>query len=190
MIKELYQKYFQKSFSFAFPLLQIKRKSLFRPSMTFMRLKGVYRQEDLKLIVQYKNEVDNPAWSRFQTQTLLPHPLLENCVESLDKLHMLYIFDLSSLEDDLRRLHKGQYSKLSVDSKKKLAAYYGIESPEWAYIESFLYPERYYEHYSKVLGIQEKVLREAVELCPSWDPVKETLIVELPDNFVELVTNQ
>jgi len=50
------------------------------------------------------------------------------------------------------------------------------------YVDSYLFPERYFEIYSDLLGTTEKQLRAVGELCTPPDLNKETLIAE-PENL-------
>ena len=71
---------------------------------------------------------------------------------------------------------QGKYSLFSAASKKRLTDYYGTHTPEWVYIESFMFPAKYFKQYANILGIEEDTLREVGELCDRFDPEKETLV--------------
>ena len=54
MIDKLYSKYFQKSRSFLYPVLGIKKKSSVIPSGTYVSIKDKIGPEDMKLICTFK----------------------------------------------------------------------------------------------------------------------------------------
>ena len=84
-------------------------------------------------------------------------------------------FDLYSISEDYQYVIDGKYSKLSKQTKSKIREYYGYNSPEWAYMESFLFPERYIPTYSKILDVDEEHIRFTGELCDLPNLNKETL---------------
>ena len=56
MIDKLYGKYFQKSRSFLYPALGIKRTGI-KPSGTYISLEGKVNPEDVKLVCTFKNDI-------------------------------------------------------------------------------------------------------------------------------------
>lgn len=57
-IKSLYDRYFQKSKVFIYPLLGIKRGNSVVPIETYISWDGHYSSEDMKLICVYKIRTD------------------------------------------------------------------------------------------------------------------------------------
>ena len=93
----------------------------------------------------------------------------------------VYIFDFNEYSADWDFLLLGKFSKLSQDYKSKIENFYGNKDPNYAYIESFLYPDKYFKMYSEIIGVNETLLKGVGELCsiPNFD--KETLIASIKD---------
>jgi len=47
------------------------------------------------------------------------------------------------------------------------------------YMDSFLFPEKYFNIYSELLGVNEEVLMEVGELCTKPDMEKEIYLVSV-----------
>ena len=172
MIDNLYNKYFQKSRSFLYPVLGIKKNSYFTPSGTYISLPGKYGAEDMKLIVSFR--VNNSAeFLDFESQMLTGNPLYEESFQVRE--YSIYVFDFQTYQNDWFQFLTGKYSKLSVVLKKAIKIYYGEKSSEYKYIDSYLYPEKYYDVYAKLLDVDAKDLKTIGELCNPWDMEKETL---------------
>jgi hypothetical protein len=184
MIQQVYSRYIHKSNAFLFPLLGIKRHQFCRPSQTYVRFKGFFVPEDLKLFCMYPNPPES-RWELYQKYHLLPHAMVENSTPTLEGDEMLYIFNLGEFESDVRHFIKGEYSKFSPRAKQLISDYYGVHSPEWAYMQTYLFPQDFYGEYAQALNVEEEMLRATGELLPPYDKVKETLDVELPPNFLE-----
>jgi len=75
----------------------------------------------------------------------------------------------------------GKYSKLSNVLKRAIKVYYGENSSEYKYIETYLYPEKYFETYSKLLDIEIRTLKKIGELCDPCDLEKERLKIPIED---------
>lgn len=174
MIDRLYAKYFQKSKSFLFPALGIKKSSDFNPTGTYLAIRGLLEPQDIKLVCTYKIE-ESEEFTLFEEQMLLGNPLFESKYTVGE--YNIYVFDYQSYSGDWFNFLLGKYSKLSPVLKRAVKAYYGESSSEYKYIESFLYPEKYFEVYSKLLQIDVKLLREIGELCDPCDLERETLAV-------------
>ena len=101
----------------------------------------------------------------------------------LDNNKIVYIFDFNSMASDYDAFLKGKYSELSPFVKKTLTDYYGVHTPEWVYIESFLFPAKYFKQYSQILDVEEDFLRTVGELCDHHDKKKETLTEECPEGL-------
>jgi hypothetical protein len=197
MIKQLYPTYFQKSRSFLYPMTGLRREAGFRPKNTYLRLNVngelLLSEKDRKLLVLYEaaaGETDPSGWKDHQRQ-LLRHELLEHLL-TLPDGRMLAIFDLFTRRTDLERFLAGKYSTFSERHRREISEYYGVHTPEWAYLDSYLYPEKHYGQYAKLLFDREldqhhgeAILRENVELCSRYDPALETFFVELAPNVVE-----
>ena len=172
MIDRLYGKYFQKSRSFLFPALGIKKESYFTPSGTYIVMFGKYGAEDMKLMVSFKVDY-TAAYQDFESQMLLSNPLYLETISVGD--YNIYVFDYQIYQNDWFSFLLGRYSKFSSTLKKAIKAYYGEHSSEYQYIETYLYPEKFYELYAKLLDMDVKDLKKIGELCDPWDESKETL---------------
>ena len=86
---------------------------------------------------------------------------------------------MHSVAEDYDHVVHGRYSKLSKLTKSKIRDFYGYGSPEWAYMEGFLFPEKHITTYSKILDVDEQHIRFTGELCDKPNLDKETLKTNL-----------
>jgi hypothetical protein len=172
MIKRIYAKYFQKSKSFLYPALGIKKNDKFSPKGTYLSIKGAIEPEDVKFICTFDKD-ESEAFTYFETKMLLENPLFLKKVETDD--FNVYIFDYEIYVNDWFSFILGKYSKLSTVLKKAIKTYYGENSTEYEYMHSYLFPKEYYETYSNLLDVDLETLKEAGELCDPCDMEKETL---------------
>jgi hypothetical protein len=173
MISELYKQPFQKSFAFLYPLLGFNKSRDIKPEKVYICFPSINLTiHDRKLICLYKKE-NTEKWRNFEATKLITHKMLDFCVP-IDDENVIYIFDLNHMSADFDAFLDGKYSKLSKNAKKMITDYYGIHTPEWVYIESFLFPSKYFKQYAKLLDISEEILREGGELCNKYNPKTET----------------
>jgi len=177
IIKELYKRYFQKSRSFIFPILGIKKNSAFVPMQTYLAWEDQYKIEDNNLIVTYK-KVESSAWTRFLVETLLSSEMFNEYYETEEKDVIVVCFDLNFMKADYSSFLEGKYSNLSKLLKKKIRDFHGYDTPEWAYMETFLFPDKYVKVYSKLLAVDEEHIKVTGELCNIPDLEKETLKIK------------
>jgi hypothetical protein len=174
MIKRIYSKYFQKSRSFLYPLLGIKKNDKFSPTNTYLSIKDLYDVADTKFICVFEN-TDTEAFKYFETKMLIENPLF------FEKLTVgsisIYVFDYEIYTNDWFNFILGKYSKLSNVVKRAIKTYYGENSPEYAYMDTYLHPKEYYNLYAELLDISVDDLKKGVELCDCCDLNKETLII-------------
>lgn len=178
MIKDIYRKYFQKSFTFLYPLLGITNKN-YKPSQTYIEWEGVCTKDDRKLICVYKRE-SSDEWRDFEREYLMNHAMLDYCIP-VDDNKIVYVFDFNIYKNDYDNFVNGKYSKFTTLAKKFLTTYYGIHTPEWVFVESYLFPESYFTEYAKVLGIDVSILKKVGELCDIYDYEKELCILKHPE---------
>jgi hypothetical protein len=178
MIDRLYGKYFQKSRSFLYPALGIKRTSNTLPSGTYLSIDGKVGAEEMKLICSFPHN-ESEGFKSFEEQMLTGNPLFIEKIRVKD--YNLYIFDLEIYQADWFNFIVGKYSKLSAHLKRAIKTYYGEKSAEYKYIETYLYPEKYFETYSKLLDVKVDTLINVGELCNPWDLEKETLKIPVED---------
>lgn len=176
MIEKLYKKYFQKSKSFLYPALGIRKKSYATPVNTYLAIEGKIGIEEVKLICYFKKD-SSDKFKIFEEKMLLENPLFFKKIE-LDYCN-LYIFNMEIYENDYFNVIFGRYSKLSNMLKKAIKEYFGEKTAEFSYIETYLYPEKFYDTYSELLDIDLKTLKNIGELCDPSDLEKETLKISL-----------
>lgn len=204
MIKKLYAKYFQKSRSFLYPLTGLSRKMPYPPRQTYVAWKDVYRPEDNKLIVVFDIGLETPAWKTFLEKRVYNSPLFFDTCQSEEEIInkngevikrqlQVVVYDFSFYSSDMDLFREGKYSKLSMEFKQKIREFYGYNSPEWAYMESFVFPDKHFRRYADILNVDEELLREVGELCEKVDFNKETFtgtcstdLQNFEGNFVDL----
>jgi hypothetical protein len=172
MIPEIYQQYFQKSFCFLYPFLGFHRTKDPKPDQTYLEWPDeCLTIDDKKLICVYKKD-NTEKWNTFEKSKLITHRMLHSCV-LVDDTTVVYIFDLNHMAADYEIFLNGKYSKLSANAKKMITDFYGIHTPEWVYIESFMFPAKYYKDYAKILKVDVDLLKEVGELCNKYNPNSE-----------------
>ena len=174
VIRKIYDKYFQKSRSFLLPILGLKKNAKFAPLQCYLEWKDMYSVKDRKLILVYEKE-DSVEWKNYIARTVMSNQMFDCYIETEVEDEVALVFDLHCIEQDYINVLQGRYSKLDKMSKKKIREYYGYNSPEYAYIESFLYPEKYYKTYSEILDVEEEHIRFTGQLCDLPNIDKETL---------------
>ena len=182
MIDSLYTKYFQKSRAFLFPALGIKRTSKFAPSGTYLSVEGLVSPEDVKLVCSFPDD-DSEEFKTFERHFLLSNPMFAKVVPI--KGYKLYLFDFKVYREDWKYFLRGKYSKLSTSLKRAIRNYYGEESSEYKYIETFLYPHKYFNTYSKLLDVNIKTLQDIGELCDPCNLDRENL--KIPSEDLEIL---
>jgi len=174
----LYSKYFQKSKVFLYPLLGIKRGSKVVPEETFVIWNNDLTFEDMKLICLYRRGKDQ-EFEQFE-KLLLKHPRLCDYVNINEEL-VLFTFDFSDLEDDWDCFIDGKYSIMSMSVKRKIIDFFDKTSGNYIYIESFLYPHKWFDKYSELLNIDVDILKAVGELCDKPNLEKEKLTIKVID---------
>mgnify|MGYP001626851990 CR=1 FL=1 len=170
-IKSIYSKYFQKSKVFLYPLLGIKRGSKVVPSETYLAWDPFYRTEDIKLICLYHPK-EKDEYESFEKKTLLKHTRLID-VKLIDENNKLFIFDFLDIENDWKHVINGKYSKLNPKIKGIIKGFFDVNSANYSYMNSYLYPNKYFYEYADCLGVEEDFLEKVGELCEKPDLEKE-----------------
>lgn len=175
-IQSLYKNYIQKSRIFLYPALGIKRQSN-SPIETYVAWKDYCEPGDCKFICLHHLRND-PEFRAFEKVKLFGNPLfIDYKVTADDKA--IYVFDFSKSKSDWECFLRGKYSKISDKHKAVIKNFYGTQSPNYAYIESFLHPEKYFGMYSQIINVEQKILKQVGELCDPPDLEKETLTISL-----------
>lgn len=168
-----YTRYFQKSRAFLVPILGLKKLAKYVFEQSYMMWEGMYTLDDKKLILVY-NPTDDSGWDNYLLNTLMTNQMF-NEYHEISKDMLAVSFDMSVIHADYQCVIDGRYSKLSKLAKVKIRDYYGYNTPEYAYMESFLFPSRYISIYSKLLDVPEEHIRFTGELCDKPDFTQETL---------------
>lgn len=173
MIKDLYKSYFQKSYTFLYPQLGFKKTKDPRPKQVYVHWPEQYPLSERKLVCIYQKE-KNYIWEDFEKNKLLKHHMLDFVVP-IDENIIAYVFDMNQIASDYDAFIEGRYSQFSRNAKRHLSDYYGIHTPEWVYVESFIFPKKYFKQYAEILEINVKQLEEVGELCNKYNVEKETV---------------
>lgn len=183
MIEKLYNKYFQKSRSFLFPALGIKKTNDFIPAGTYISVKDKINPEDIKLICSFKIE-DSPEFREFENTMLLSNPLFSEVIRIND--YNLYVFDFQIYENDWFNFLLGKYSRFSSVLKRAIKNFYGESSQEYKYMDTYLFPDKYFTVYAKLLDVDVEELKKVGELCDPCDLDKET--IKIPVEILEMLS--
>lgn len=180
----LYRDYIQKSRLFLYPALDLKRGHSVTPIQTYCGWKDKYDLNDKKLICLFhiRDDEDYKTYSRVK---LMGNALFYDYMET-DDHKAVFVFDFSKYGKDWKYFIDGKYSKISPDLKSKIRNFFGTSN--LGIIDSYLYPERYYNIYSEFLTTRNedvpemrKLLREVGELCSKPDFDQEVLIANVKD---------
>ncbi len=172
-MKKLYREYFQKSKVFLYPLLGIKKGVRFVPVQTYISWNDIYPKDKNKLLCFYT--VENNWTKEFEmfAELFLETNVLFEEKHKIDDLNFLYIFDLETFKRDINKFKKGKYSKFTKRTKEIIMNFFGETGTISEYVESYLYPDFYYEDYSEILNVNIDDLQKVGELCSVPDLEKE-----------------
>lgn len=179
IIDALYRKYFQKSKIFLYPLLDIKRGTSVVPDETYLSWNDSYSPEDMKLVCVYAIRTDK-EYTLFEANVLLKHNRLTDYVKINDET-AVFTFDFSDLAHDWDCFIQGKYSQMNMNTKRKILDFFDKKSGNYAYVISYLFPEKHFETYAKLLGVETEFLKAVGELCDKPDLEKEKLVMEVAD---------
>ena len=179
-IKSLYERYFQKSKVFLYPLLGIKRGNSVVPIETYISWEGHYSSEDMKLICIYKIRTD-AEYKNFEKNILTKHTRLYDYYKNNNEEVSIFIFDFSDINEDWDYFINGKYSKFSSSLKNRILKFFDKHSGNYAYMQSYLSPEKFFEDYSEILNVEVSLLESVGELCSKPDKEKENLQLKLAD---------
>jgi hypothetical protein len=175
MFDSLYKDYFQKSRMFLYPLLEIKRGVCAVPAYTYIQWEGKHALEDAKFICCYDDRSD-AEFLQFEKTTLLTHNRLIN-KQKINNF-IIYTFDFNDCKSDWLHFVNGNYSKLTEKIKRKILNFFDKNSSNYVYMESYLFPEKYFKLYSDLLKVDIELLKEVGELCSKPDISKESFKIE------------
>jgi hypothetical protein len=179
-IRSVNSKFIQRSKLFIYPLLYIPKNVELYPKETYVSLvrknKTIIGSEDKKLICLY-DEIKKEADRKSEKDHILLNKYFHD-VKCYDDQPCLHVFHLDRLyiDHDWNVFLKGQYSDISPLSKKTISDYYKDTDYE-PYINSYLYPDKYYDKYADLLDIPVNILEDNIELLSPPDLNKETLFI-------------
>jgi hypothetical protein len=176
-IDALYTSYFQKSKVLLYPLLGIKRGGPAIPEQTYLSWGSKVTLEDMKLITVYTKRTD-AEYLNFEKNVLLKHSRICDYIV-LNPEQVLFTFDFSDLKNDWDKFINGQFSKLNQELKRKIRDHFDKNSSTYVYVDSYMFPDKYFALYADLLGTNEGLLREVGELCSKPDLERENLIAEV-----------
>jgi hypothetical protein len=188
-LDNVYDKYYQKSRLFLYPLLKIRQGSSIVPVQTYMKWEDMYELGDCKLVCVYHNRKD-PEYRSFEEKYLLSNTLFYDYFLLPDNM-VAYVFDLSEYSYDYRMIALGKYSELTSQFKFKIINFFSSSPYQSAYVDSYLYPEKHYYTYADLLNCDVELLVNVGQLCSAPDMDQETLLskpiyLEIKDNSIHL----
>lgn len=169
--------YFQKSYRFIYPLLQISLDHKIFPVQTYLSWADNIVINEFKLICVFA-QTDEPAYKAFERKILQRHDYFEDYREC-EGNKGVYIFNLKTFKEDILLLFQSKYAQFSDPVKAILLKYYAVNKYSREYMDSFLNPENYYAIYAKHLNVEEKLLKEVGQLCERFEREKEHLILNV-----------
>ena len=172
-MKKIYKEYFQKSKVFLYPILGIKKGVRFVPIQTYVSWNDIYPMDGDKLLCLYT--IENKWDKQFKTfsELFLETNILFEEKHCIDENNHLYIFNLKPFKRDLNKFKRGSYSKFTKKTKEIIMNFFGEKGKIAEFIESYLYPQFYFEDYAEILNVKEEDLKEVGELCSLPDLEKE-----------------
>lgn len=156
-LTKLYSDYFQKSYTFLYPLLELAQTT--KPLQTYLSSNDI-DVDDYFLICRWDKN-DSHLFNLHSNKYLLFHTQDDN--------YFFSVFSFRTLRNDYYNFIQGNYSKMSNASKEKIVKYYNKNMLEKEYIKSFLYPSQYYSIYSILYNISENILKQNTELCEKYN---------------------
>ena len=179
VIDALYKEYFQKSKIFLYPLLDIKKGCCAVPEQTYLSWDVYIKPEDTKLVTVYPARKDD-EYIHFEKNVLIKHSRISDYIKITED-KVLITFDFADMSEDWNHFINGRYSMIDIKVKRKILNFFSKNSGNYVYMESYLFPEKYFSLYASLLGTSEELLRNVGELCSKPDLEKENLIATVID---------
>lgn len=177
MIKSLTKEYIQKSRIFLYPLLGIKRGFGPTPTESYVSWDGNFLINECKLICIYPSTEDE-EFKKFERTRLFANKNFHVYYE-LDNGTSAYVFDLRDCEQDWSNFLMGKYSKFTRTTKDKVLDFFNSKPSGKEYVNSYFFPEKYYDNYADLLAVDPEVLKKVGELCSPPDLTKENLTASI-----------
>jgi hypothetical protein len=178
-LNSVYRKYFQKSKVFIYPLLGIKRGTSVVPTETYVSWEDHYAPEDMKLVCVYNVRKDN-EYLYFEKNTLLRHTRLTEYIK-INSETSVFIFDFSDMGADWYNFLEGKYSKIDMNLKQKILNFFDKYSGNYAYMSTYLFPEKHFGEYAELLQVNVEILKSVGELCSKPDIESENFTMAVAD---------
>ena len=164
-MKQIYKSYFQKSKVFLYPLLGIQKGVRFVPVETYITWNHDLIDSKDVLVCAYaikdatsdQQELERKKQFNIFVKKHLEKNELYYSRHYTDDLELI-VFDLSHFRKDLQKFREGKYSQFSLITKKLIMKFFGDTGTIAEYMESYLYPEKYYEVYSNILNITIEII--------------------------------
>lgn len=172
-IKEINRDYFQKSKLFFYPTLGIRKGQSVSLIETYVGWKDKISIHDNILICLYYLRKD-PEFINFEKTKLLNNRYFKEFFE-VEEDRGAYLFDLRDYAQDWPLFIEGRYSKFSTKLKNQIVNFQTKNSINYAYVNSFLYPDKYFGLYKTLLNIELDLLVKVGELCDKPDFNREVL---------------
>lgn len=169
----LHKDYFQKSRVFLYSSLGFKRGIRHVPEETYVKWKNYFDFEEHKLCLLYKDDKSS-LFKEYEEKILIKHPQFYDC-KNVENNRVVFIYDFSPYADDWKWFMHSKFSYFSEQHKKKILNFYGKDTPNYPYVESFLYPSKYYRLFADLLCIEQYHLETVKELCTKINKERETL---------------
>jgi hypothetical protein len=177
-MKQIYRQYFQKSKVFLYPLLGITKGIKYVPIQTYTSWDGHYVGSENLLICVYAIEKDSKETFDIFVEKHLEKNEFYHSRVSKNNLEIIS-FNLKFFQEDIKKFNKGKYSEFCILTKRIILNFFGNIGTISEYMESYLYPEKYYEIYSEILNIPISTLEEVGELCDKPNLKKEKFFKEM-----------
>ena len=172
-MKQIYKQYFQKSKVFLYPLLGIKKGVRYVPIETYITWEHPLLSKDILVCAYSKDPSEEEKFNIFTKKYLEKNELYHSRHHTGDDKLELIVFDLTYYKKDLQKFREGKYSEFSLITKRIIMDFFGNKGTISEYMESYLYPEKYYEIYSDILNIPiipQNAARDPRPLAPPHPP--------------------
>lgn len=185
-IKTINRDYFQKS-KLLYPTLGIRKGQSVSLIETYVGWEDKIDIHDVKLICVYYLRKD-PEFIEFEKNKLLNNRYFKEFYEVEDD-RGVYIFDLQDYKKDWPHFINGKYSKFSEKLKNTIINFHSKNTVEYSYINSFLYPHKYFGIYKTLLDVDLDILVEVGELCDKPDFDKEILHASIKSLDIKTISS-
>ena len=186
-IKTINRDYFQKSKLFLYPTLGIRKGQSVSLIETYVGWEDKISMHDCKLICVYYLRKD-PEFINFEKTKLLNNRYFKEFFEVEDD-RGVYVFDLREFKEDWPHFIAGKYSKFSNKLKNYIVNFQPRNTVNYSYVNSFVYPSKYFGIYKELLNIELETLVSVGELCDKPDFSKEILYANVKSLDIQSISS-